>query len=112
MSSESARPDAYSQGLLLDRFNQTDTAFPTDHTLHGLLEVQAQRVPHKTALVCDGQSFSYLGFNGAANQLAHYLRQSGVKPGCLVGICLERGADLVIAIFAVLKAGGSAWGSW
>ena len=107
MSSESARPDAYSQGLLLDRFNQTDTAFPTDHTLHGLLEVQAQRVPHKTALVCDGQSFSYLGFNGAANQLAHYLRQSGVKPGCLVGICLERGADLVIAIFAVLKAGGA-----
>ena len=107
MTAESVRTDASGHTALLDRFNQTDTAFPSDKTLHGLLEDQAQRLPHKTALVFENHSFTYLGFNAAANQLAHYLRQTGVRPGCLVGVCLERSADLVIAIFAILKAGAA-----
>src|SRR5205085_9553076 len=41
------------------------------------------------------------------NQLAHYLRGLGVKPDERVGICLERGVEMIVALLAALKAGGA-----
>ncbi|MCX2765194.1 AMP-binding protein, partial [Aquimarina muelleri] len=42
-----------------------------------------------------------------SNQLAHYLRSEGVEPDDLVGICLERGLDMLIGILGILKSGGA-----
>jgi len=75
-------------------------------TLHKLFEAKAERQPNAVALTCDGQSLSYAQLNALANRLARRLVNLGVEPDTLVGICLDRSNDLVVAILAILKAGG------
>ncbi|NQZ13118.1 MAG: amino acid adenylation domain-containing protein, partial [Algicola sp.] len=53
------------------------------------------------------QQISYQQLNEKANQLAHYLREQGVKPGVLVGLCINRSVEMVTTILAILKAGGA-----
>jgi amino acid adenylation domain-containing protein len=73
--------------------------------LHHSFVRQAQLTPLQDALVHAGRSRSYRELDQRSNQLAHLLRQRGDRAGLLVGLCLERSADLVIALLAVLKAG-------
>lgn len=76
--------------------------------LHARLELQAELRPQAIAVVDpQGQAWSYRHLNRRANQLAHYLISRGVEPGQVVGICLPRSLDLLVALLAVLKAGGA-----
>jgi amino acid adenylation domain-containing protein len=75
--------------------------------LHDLFEEQVRRSPGATA-VCDGRSeLSYRALNDAADSLARELQARGVEPEQPVAICLERSVEQVVAILAVLKAGGA-----
>jgi amino acid adenylation domain-containing protein/non-ribosomal peptide synthase protein (TIGR01720 family) len=76
-------------------------------TLSGLFEIQAQRQPDAVAVTCDGKSLTYGQLNAQANRLAKRLMQCGVKPDTLVGLCVERSNELIVALLAVLKAGGA-----
>ncbi|WP_051541303.1 non-ribosomal peptide synthetase [Caldalkalibacillus mannanilyticus] len=76
-------------------------------TLTELFELQAEKTPHKTALVFKDQSMTYTELNQKANQLAHYLRLKGVKPEMTVGLMVERSFEMIIGILAILKAGGA-----
>jgi amino acid adenylation domain-containing protein len=67
----------------------------------------ARQDPERTALRGLGVSTSYAELNTTANRLAHRLRRLGVGTGTLVGVALPRSADLVVAVLAVLKAGGA-----
>jgi amino acid adenylation domain-containing protein len=58
-------------------------------------------------VVTASATLSYQELNGRANQLAHYLRRLGVRPGVPVGLYLERSAGLVVGLLAILKAGGA-----
>ena len=89
----------------LAAFNPAPMAFPADATLHGLFERQAARHPQRVALRVAGQDLSYAQVNARANRRAHALIAAGVRPEACVGVCLERTADSVISILAVLKAG-------
>jgi amino acid adenylation domain-containing protein len=91
---------------LLEDWNATARPYPRDLLMHQLFEVQAARTPALEALVVGDRRFSYGELNRRANQLAHHLRRLGVKPEDRVGICLRRSERLVVALFAVLKAGG------
>lgn len=65
--------------------------------------------PHNLAILTQNEQLTYEELNQKSNQLAHYLRTLGVgkKSDILVGICLERNANLIISLLAVLKAGGA-----
>ncbi|EOY4514632.1 amino acid adenylation domain-containing protein [Vibrio vulnificus] len=80
--------------------------YTTDHTLHGLFEQQVTRTPEAPALLWDGGSISYLRLDRWANQIAHGLRNKGLKPGNRVCINMPSSAKRVALMFGVLKAGG------
>jgi amino acid adenylation domain-containing protein len=83
-------------------------ATPVASTLmHELVEQQAQATPERNALRCDDLVLSYRELDEHANQLAHMLRERGVKRGDRVGLCLARGIDMVVALLGVLKAGAT-----
>jgi amino acid adenylation domain-containing protein len=93
---------------VLEEWNRTAAEYPADRCIHELFEAQAARTPDATALRFAGAALTYATLDHAANRLANHLRRRGVRPETRVGICLERGTELVVAILAVLKAGG-AW---
>ncbi|HEU4507241.1 MAG TPA: amino acid adenylation domain-containing protein [Pyrinomonadaceae bacterium] len=92
--------------LLLD-WNQTRADYPQHHCIQHLFEAQAERTPEATAVVCGEQRLSYAELNRRANQLAHYLRSQAVGPEVLVGVCMERSIEMVVALLGILKAGGA-----
>lgn len=81
--------------------------YPLDTGVHQLFEEQAARTPDRIALISGGERLTYSELNREANTLAHYLRQQGVGPETLVGVCLERSNQMVVALLAILKAGGA-----
>jgi long-chain acyl-CoA synthetase len=70
------------------------------------LENSADRLPGKVALVCDGQRLTYAQIEAASNRLAHALRDRGVGRGARVVLFLPNCVELVVGIFAAMKAGG------
>jgi amino acid adenylation domain-containing protein len=75
--------------------------------LHNIFEQQVERTPDAHALVFEGQHMTYRQLNRRANQLAHYLREQGVGMEVLVGLCVERSIEMVVAVLGILKAGGA-----
>src|SRR5262249_34830572 len=65
------------------------------------------RTPSATALVDGTLELSYAELQERANRLARYLRGAGVGAETVVGLCLEQGADAIVALLAVWKAGGA-----
>ncbi len=94
------------QRLLVD-LNETEAQYPQESCVHELIELQAERTPAAIAAEFRDQQLSYRKLNDRANQLAHYLQSRGVGPDVLVGICLERSLDVLVAVLGVLKAGGA-----
>jgi non-ribosomal peptide synthetase component F len=93
---------------VVDGFNATDEAYPLDDVcLHELFERQVQRTPDAVALVWEEGQWTYAELNARANRLAHRLRELGVGPDVPVGVCLERSPEMVVSLYAVLKAGGA-----
>ena len=86
-----------------------DTAAPLDHatTLHGHFAARAAATPGAPALLDSHRPLSFHEADTAANRLAHHLRAHGVGPGVRVGLSVDRGPDLLVAILGVLKAGGA-----
>ena len=63
--------------------------------------------PDSVAVVFRDEHLTYSELDSRANQLAHYLKNLGVGPEVLVGICADRGIETLIGILGVLKAGGA-----
>ncbi|HST62903.1 MAG TPA: amino acid adenylation domain-containing protein, partial [Longimicrobium sp.] len=95
------------RALVVEAWNGTDAPVPADACIHHGFEAQAARTPDAVALVHERTSLTYAALNERANRLAHHLVRRGVGPEVRVGICLERGVDMVVCILAVLKAGGA-----
>ena len=101
--------------LLLNEWNQTAPAAADLKPVYRLIEEQAAATPEAAAVVHDGRSLTYGELNARANQLARFLReamatestQTKVYATPLVGICLERSIDMIVAVLAVLKAGAA-----
>ncbi len=92
---------------LLVEWNQTAAEYPRSKCYHQLFEAQAAATPDRAALRCDDVVLTYRELDERANQLAHYLRGLGVGPDSLVGLCVERSAEMMVAVLGILKAGGA-----
>jgi amino acid adenylation domain-containing protein/thioester reductase-like protein len=75
--------------------------------IHQMFELQSLQTPDTIAVTFEGQQLTYQELNQKANQAAHYLQSLGVKPEILVGVCIERSLEMLIALLGVLKAGGA-----
>ncbi|PNE33122.1 non-ribosomal peptide synthetase [Streptomyces eurocidicus] len=73
----------------------------------GLFARQARRAPDRPAVTCGDRTISYGELDLGSARLAAALAERGVRPGDRVGVCLERGVDLVVALLAVLRAGAA-----
>ncbi|MBE7383125.1 MAG: amino acid adenylation domain-containing protein [Leptolyngbya sp. SIO1E4] len=92
---------------LLLPWKGTAAECPDYPCIHQLFESQVERTPDAIAVIFEEQQLTYQELNDRANQLAHYLQGLGVGPDGLVGLCLERSLDMVIALLGILKAGGA-----
>ncbi|HLN64362.1 MAG TPA: amino acid adenylation domain-containing protein [Symbiobacteriaceae bacterium] len=97
---------AEQQEMLVD-WNRTEAPFPADRCAHELVEEQAQLRPDAIAVVAGDAALTYRELDQRANQLANRLQAMGVGPDSLVGVCMERSVELVVALLGVLKAGGA-----
>ncbi len=109
-------------------FNDTETAYPQDKTIHGIFAEQAEKTPDHIALLCsEGTrglaplrlaplqlaplltpiSITYRELNEKSYQLAQKLKAKGVTADTIVGLMLERSPEMIISIMGILKAGGA-----
>ena len=92
---------------LLHEWNDTAAPYPGERCLQELFEGRAARDPGAVAVVCGQAEWTYGELNRCANRLAHRLKSLGVGPGSLVAVYLERGLEMVQALYGILKAGGA-----
>nr|WP_245673041.1 non-ribosomal peptide synthetase [Nocardia lijiangensis] len=96
---------------ILRSWNDTAHAVDTEATLVSLLDATVAGSPHATALVADTaaglRDLTYAELDARVNRLARYLIGRGVRPEDRVALAIRRSADLVIAMYAVAKAGAA-----
>jgi amino acid adenylation domain-containing protein len=91
--------------LLVD-WNQTAADYPP-RCLHELIAEQTERAPEAVAIECGDERLTYRELEMRANQLANHLAGLGVRPGVLVGICVERSLEMLVGLLGIMKAGGA-----
>ncbi|MEH2532306.1 amino acid adenylation domain-containing protein/non-ribosomal peptide synthase protein (TIGR01720 family) [Bradyrhizobium sp. AZCC 1614] len=91
---------------LLSRANDTRRDAPRRGIVEQF-EAQVGQSPDAIALVFGDAELSYRALNARANRLARRLRDHGVGTDVVVGLALERGVKMMVALLAVLKAGGA-----
>ena len=91
---------------LLIEWSQTQCKIP-NKTPASLFNAQAKKTPEHIAVSFGEQQLTYLELDEKANELAHYLQKQGVHPGSHVAIIMVRSPQLIVAIIAVAKAGGT-----
>ena len=98
---------AAERSLLLDTWNDTAAPFDAHRCTHELFEHRVRATPDAVALVFEEQSLTYAELNARANQLAHRLIASGVRPDARVALCTARSPAMVVSQLAILKVGGA-----
>ncbi|HEX2190549.1 MAG TPA: amino acid adenylation domain-containing protein, partial [Longimicrobiaceae bacterium] len=92
---------------VVEEWNDTAVAYPADRGIAALFAERAARTPDAPALLGAGAPLTYGALDERANRLARHLLRRGLAPEARVGICLERGPEMVVALLAALKAGGA-----
>ncbi|WP_156665587.1 amino acid adenylation domain-containing protein, partial [Rhodococcus phenolicus] len=94
------------RALVLEGWNDTSAVVPSV-TLVELFEAQVARTPDATAVVFDGVALSYGEFASRVRRLARFLVAEGVGPESLVAVGMRRSLEMLVAVYAVVEAGGA-----
>jgi amino acid adenylation domain-containing protein len=92
---------------VLAEWNATARPYPLDRCVHDLFTEQAARTPDAPAVLSGAETLTYAELERRSAALARHLRRLGVGPETRVGLCLERTPELVVAVLAILRAGGA-----
>ncbi|WP_373493369.1 amino acid adenylation domain-containing protein, partial [Aquiflexum sp.] len=95
------------KSFLLESLNDTLTSFDECFTVLHLFENQVKNNPDAIALEFEGNQLTYEQLDSKSNQLAYYLKKTGLNCEDPVPICLDRSLEMIIAIFGIIKAGGA-----
>jgi amino acid adenylation domain-containing protein len=99
--------DEAERDLVLRGWNDTATDYPFLGWMPDLVAQQAQRSPEAIAVRFEQTALTYADFVAQVNRLANHLVGAGVRADVVVGVCLERSIDMVVALHAIQKAGGA-----
>ena len=99
--------DDEERARILDDSNDTETRYRPRATVHELFREHAKAHPERLALVWSGGGMTYGELDARSDALAHRLVAEGVGPDVPVAVVLPRGPDALVAVLAVLKAGGA-----
>jgi hypothetical protein len=92
---------------VLVEWNATAVAYPRDVCLHQLIAAQVERTPDAVAVTFGEKQLTYRELFAQAKKLAAELRKAGAAPDRLIGVCMERSLEMVVALVAILKAGAA-----
>lgn len=92
---------------LIETWNATEADLDLSSPVHVMVDAQCGHSPQATALIAPGAVYSYQALLDRVNRLANTLRTLEIGRGALVGIALERDADMVVAALAIWKAGAA-----
>ena len=99
--------DERERGLVLREWNQTSRGYPEQACLHDLITAQAAATPGQLAVICGEDRLTYAGLHARATALAAALRAAGARPDVPVAVAADRSAHALVAVLAVLYAGGA-----
>ncbi|MEH1123087.1 non-ribosomal peptide synthetase [Micromonospora sp. CPCC 206061] len=91
---------------LFDQLNATARPRPAT-TVLDLIEAAARSTPDAVAVVGNSGALTYRELVAAAHRIGHGLRRRGVASGDVVGLCAQRGVELVAGVLGVLAAGAA-----
>jgi amino acid adenylation domain-containing protein len=99
-------PPEVRKQLLVD-WNDTKRDYPADKTIHELFQEQVAANPSKVAVRCGKRSMTYTELDEMALRVCGQLQAAGAKPGVMVGLCVERSAEMLAGILGILKSGAA-----
>ena len=94
------------ENKLLEKFNETDGEINNDTTAY-LIEKQVDENPNNIAVICEDKKITYKELDEKANSLANHLIEKGIKRNDIVCIMTNRSIETIVAMYAILKAGGA-----
>ena len=90
-----------------EHFNNTEEAYDDSISIADLFRLWVQKNPNKEAVIFENQKFTYQQLEEQSNHIAAYLQENGIKNNQIVGILLNKGFPLIVAMLGVLKAGAA-----
>jgi amino acid adenylation domain-containing protein len=95
------------QALQLRQWNATARDWPAAESVLGMLRAQCARAPRRCAISTSGGQCTYAELEARSDALAQHLADRGAESGALVGLCLERSVEMLVAQLAILKTGAA-----
>jgi amino acid adenylation domain-containing protein len=92
--------------ILVD-FNNTRAEYRRNVMIYDLFEEQAERTPDNVAVIFEDRQLTYRELSERSNQLALFLRQTGMQGGSMAAVFMERSLQMIIGVIGILKAGGA-----
>ncbi|AKK73889.1 hypothetical protein OK18_15880 [Chryseobacterium gallinarum] len=93
--------------LLIEQYSNEKITYTSDDTILSMFAAQVAARPDAVAVISGEEKLTYSKLAGLSDALAVHLKERGVAPGMPVVVCMERTAELMIAVLAVLKAGAA-----
>ena len=91
---------------LIGGWDETRREFP-ERSLQELFEAQVAAQPGALAVISDKEQLTFAELNRRANRLAHHLAAHEIGPESLIGLCMERSAQMIVALLGILKTGAA-----